>query len=171
MQQQFMQMSEFADGTIMKNIEFINKQLSDRFMIELDLREKLVVKVTNTEEAFQNVEEGRLKAKQQQLDEYCQNFMVLNKDNKEILDESLNNHLDHSKKQIEVLMRKFEIGMDELRGVIKQKDDTQVMRDQEVFKQVNQIHYEFQKAEEKRIKDFGSLADQVEKTKNTSKLI
>jgi hypothetical protein len=55
--------------------------------------------------------------------------MVLNKDNKEILDESLNNHLDHSKKQIEVLMRKFEIGMDELRGVIKQKDDTQVMRD------------------------------------------
>jgi hypothetical protein len=66
-----MQMSEFADGTIMKNIEFINKQLSDRFMIELDLREKLVVKVTNTEEAFQNVEEGRLKAKQQQLDEYC----------------------------------------------------------------------------------------------------
>ena len=43
MQKQLMQMSEFADGTILREIDRINRHLNDKLMMEVDLGAKLVI--------------------------------------------------------------------------------------------------------------------------------
>lgn len=71
-------MTEFSDGTILKEIDRINRHISKKLQISCDLREHFIVK--------EDCENSIAEAREKKIEEYIKKFVLLNNENEQILD-------------------------------------------------------------------------------------
>ena len=129
MQKQLMQLSEFADGTIYKEIEKINKHISDKLLLAVDLQSKVVVV---SEEGAKMDEDQRMKEIQKQLDGYIFEFIQLNSRNQSTLDE----HQAKADKELEsrekTFVSRLAYNLEEMKALAIREDQRQSFQHHEV---------------------------------------
>ena len=134
-----MELGSFTDGTILTEIQRINKYVSDKLGMQLDLAAKGLFHGSDTVQDLSKQEKQEKK-----LDEYMIKFIRLNSSNEKVLNDFRVDMDKALQKQQEWMFMKMEENMKELSKLALEEEEKHGNKNEEVYKHIQELHNEFQ---------------------------
>ena len=132
-------MTEFSDGTILKEIDRINRQISEKLEMEIELNSKVCVKGHDKPPDV----EARLEIQEKKLDAYLFKFMELNARSGSILEEAKDSYKLMLDGELQRFNRLLAYNLGEMKTLAQRQNSKEDGHGIEMQNQVQYIHDEF----------------------------